>query len=248
MVEREESGLVRRIEERLQALGMTERAASVRAFGHGSAIKNLRTGGSASPRLDTISKLAVALETTPEWLAYGVGVPDAKDAAAAAGMPAIPVLGEVAAGMWREVDSAVDQPPSDPVPVPPDPRWPHSEQFALVVRGSSIDRIAQDGDILSCVTLRGAGRAPEDGELVVVERTRFGGQLRETTAKILRRAGERVELWPDSNDPQFQAPIVLDPAREQREGETVEVRGLVTWVHAPLERRRASRRAPGPRK
>lgn len=248
MIEGEGAGLLQRIEQRLAALGMTERAASVRAFGHGSAIKNLRTGGSASPRLDTISKLAGALETTPEWLAYGIGSPDAKDAFGAAGMPSVPVLGEVAAGTWREVDSAVDQPPSDPVPVPPDPRWPYAEQFALVVRGSSIDRIAQDGDILSCVSLRAIGREPEDGELVVVERTRFGGQMRETTAKILRRAGARVELWPESNDPKFQEPIVLDPDGDDREGETVEIRALVTWVHAPLERRRPSRRAPSVRK
>jgi phage repressor protein C with HTH and peptisase S24 domain len=67
--------LAHRIEERLGALGLTPRAASLRIRGNPDALRNIlraaRKGEVYNPRADTLSAVASALETTPEWLLTG---------------------------------------------------------------------------------------------------------------------------------------------------------------------------------
>lgn len=60
-----------RIKKRLDALGLTE-AAACREAGIGrDAIRDIRRRPHILPRIDTLAALAVPLETTPEWLAFG---------------------------------------------------------------------------------------------------------------------------------------------------------------------------------
>lgn len=150
--------------------------------------------------------------------------------------PPVHVLGEVAAGVWRDV-SAIDQAERDDSPFPTDTRYPAAAQFDLIVRGTSINRIARDGDHLRCVDVVMAGIEVAGGELVIVRRTRDDGQLVEITAKRIRKIGLFLELWPDSDDPQWQKPIHAstqnDPDRE-----TVEIAALVLYVYRPIPRGR----------
>ena len=229
----EAEGVLARIQERLNVVGISERAASIEAFGHGSAIRNIRLGATKDPSIFTMRKLAPILQTTPEYLAFGtIGDPSAPALKAFSVHPSLylPVTGEVAAGQWREHDTTIDHPVYDPVPVPVDPRWPKDAQFALITRGTSINRQARDGDYLACVDARATRYQPRDDELVIVERRRDGGGLIERTAKKYKRAGEVFELWPDSDDPRWQEPIIIDP-REPVEGVEVAVIAFVAWIH-----------------
>jgi len=149
----------------------------------------------------------------------------------------IRVLGEVNAGIWREVSHPERFEQSEQSPFPPDPNYPASAQFDLIVRGNSINRFARDGERLRCVRLIDAGMEADSDDLVIVERRRNDGQLIETTAKRMRRRGHVLELWPDSDDPAWQEPIRID-LRKQRDGEEATVIALVLYAYNPARRRR----------
>lgn len=121
---------------------------------------------------------------------------------------ALDVRGDVAGGVWMEIDPYADAGNFEKANVVYSPRWPKSAQYALRVRGTSINRQARDGDYLRCIDLGIAGIEPRDGDLVIVEQRRADG-LREVTAKVLRRNGAQTILEPDSDDPKWK-PIVLD--------------------------------------
>lgn len=142
----------------------------------------------------------------------------------------IRVVGDVAAGVWTEIEAV--QIADDDLPeshLPPDPRWPAQCQYDLVVKGTSLNRVARDGDYLRCVDIPTTGIAVRDGDLVVVRRLR-GGMV-ETTCKRAKRNGDTIEYWPDSTDPRWQEPISIesdDPST------TVDLIGLVLYAYAPL--------------
>jgi SOS-response transcriptional repressor LexA len=117
----------------------------------------------------------------------------------------IMVVGEVAAGVWIQVDDTDLQ--YDQSPFPADPRFPAEAQYDLVVRGTSINRFAQPGERLRCIDLAEAGIEARDGDLVIVQRTREQGSLVETTAKRMARKAGKTVLMPDSSDPRWQEPI-----------------------------------------
>ncbi|WP_339760770.1 helix-turn-helix domain-containing protein [uncultured Hoeflea sp.] len=57
-----------RIKQRLSALGMTMREASIKATGSAETIRAIVNGKSQNPRVDTLAKIAEVLGTSPEWL------------------------------------------------------------------------------------------------------------------------------------------------------------------------------------
>ena len=120
----------------------------------------------------------------------------------------LPVVGEVAAGIWLEADF-FDEPRFEPVAAVIDPAFPPDCQFGLIVRGPSIDRTAADGATLICVSTD-TGVEIKDGDLVIVERIRDQGSIVETTAKFIRRTSSGYELWPHSSDPRYQSPIKVE--------------------------------------
>jgi SOS-response transcriptional repressor LexA len=154
---------------------------------------------------DWIDKISAALSVQLSEI-FGDIVPAALDG--------LPVLGEVQAGVWRETEVA-DEPKHSPLPIGPDPRYSGKRQFALVVRGESMNRVVQDGAYIVCVSWADLGRAPRDNDLVVVERRREG--LVETTVKRIKLQDKKVWLMPDSDDPRWQTPIVFDGGLEHDE-------------------------------
>ncbi|WP_198580508.1 XRE family transcriptional regulator [Methylorubrum sp. DB1722] len=243
-----ERPFVHRIRERLDATGKSVRKAALDAGLSETALKDLLANEKQWPKLDTLQKLAASLETDPSWLAFG-GDEDIEAAkAATAAMPpaSLPVVGEVAAGRWLEADDHVDVPLYDPVPVQPDTRWPVEAQYGLVVRGTSLNRVAIDGDILACVDAVTARYRPREDDLIIVEMTRNAGLLRQMTAKRYMRQGTHVELWPDSDDERWQSPIIiplpedgLSSLIEDDDGRIeVRIKAMVTWIHRPVQKRR----------
>lgn len=65
--------MIERINQRLNELGLTPRAASLKGGGSSDMFRLVLSGRSANPRADTLRKMASALETTTEWLLKGDG-------------------------------------------------------------------------------------------------------------------------------------------------------------------------------
>lgn len=60
--------LADRIKQRLADLRISPTAASLKATGARDTLRSILNGSTVSPRVDTLKKIATALETTPEWL------------------------------------------------------------------------------------------------------------------------------------------------------------------------------------
>lgn len=136
----------------------------------------------------------------------------------------VPIIGIVRAGTWQDVEEG-DSGLYETVPAAPDA--PPDLQKAYTVEGTSLDKIAQTGDILICLDYIGSGVEVNDGDLVIVERSRFNGQMVERTAKRVRRTLTGFELWPESNDPQYQEPIRINGADESDE---IRIAAKVLWI------------------
>lgn len=74
--------LIDRLTERLAAMGLKPRTASLRAGLGADAIRSILRGKSQYPRTDTLAKLAPVLGTTVEYLSTGRGPADIADTAA----------------------------------------------------------------------------------------------------------------------------------------------------------------------
>ncbi len=189
------------------------------------AIRDLFRRPDQSPTLRTIEGLADAFHVEPCWLAFG-GAPRRAEKAAL-----VPVRGEVAAGLFRLVGRS-DEAEHAPSHVPPDSRFPAEAQFDLIARGSSINKLARDGDYLRCVRID-AAPAPAPGDLVIVEQINADGAV-EATAKLLRPRLGGVELWPTSDDPRWAQPLVI-PSEPAADDKTVRLIAKVLFIHRPMD-------------
>jgi transcriptional regulator with XRE-family HTH domain len=186
-------------------------------------------GGTTRPDQSRLPQIASYLGVSLEWLMKGAG-PMADDAGLSpAPVSALPLRGEVAAGRWLEVgDMGAFEFEPESVSASPTPGIPANFQFALVVRGSSLNRLAKDGDILVCVDVIKSGIRVDEGDLVVVERKKFQGALREVTAKRLRIRGAGYDLCPESDDPRYQEPIHINSG--DHDDEEISVVAKVLWI------------------
>lgn len=129
------SQILERVDERLEKLGMSPRAASVRANGTPDIIRNWKSKD-VLPRIDTIIQLARALDVTPEWLAFGAG----EEAATS-----VPLISWVSAGAFGQADAVDDVDDAERITVA-DLR--PGEWVALRVEGDSMDRISPPDSII----------------------------------------------------------------------------------------------------
>jgi phage repressor protein C with HTH and peptisase S24 domain len=178
--------------------------------------------GSRAYGADEAAIYARKFKVSSEWLLYGrsgtvTTVPISP-------LATIPVIGIVRAGLWQDADAG-DAGLYQVVPAAADA--PAEWQFALAVEGTSLNRIALPGDILICMDIVKARYEFADGDLVIVERSRFAGQMVERTAKRIKRVVEGFELWPESDDPAFQSPIRLNGVED---GAEVRIIAKVLWV------------------
>lgn len=114
----------------------------------------------------------------------------------------IKVVGEAAGGVWKEMKLSFEE---YDLAYAIDPMWPLEAVSALRISGSSINRQARDGDYVVCVDVWAFPRELRAGDWVAVRRMRH--DTAETTVKQLRGWPGAWELWPDSTDPEFQAPV-----------------------------------------
>ncbi len=180
-------------------------------------------GGKAEPTADNLRKLSVILDVGYDWLATG----RSEQPGVVLGLE---LHGEVAGGVWIELPENQDM-ELERVPVAPDSRYPVDAQYALRVRGNSVNKTARDGSIVVCVDIMAAGIEIRDKDLVVVERKR--GSIVETTIKRVKKGNGGLELWPESDDPAHQEKLTLGHRRGAAE---VSIKALVIWTVNPVER------------
>lgn len=187
--------------------------------------------GEVRPRHSTLMAIAAATNVSFHWLLNGgdVGTPDA----------GLRVVGEVAAGLWREGNADfTGRTLSGPtLPVATHPDYPAYAQRLYKVVGTSINRVADDGDYLHAVDILAADIKPEAGDLVIVRRLEHGKA--EYTAKTLAFAGGEWVLRPESYDPEWQQDI----RAEGNEDTEVTITDIVIAKYAPIARRRPITRA-----
>jgi len=143
----------------------------------------------------------------------------------------VPVVGEVAAGLWMEA-ALFETENAEESTISYDIRFPPHAQYIVRVRGESLNRIAANGDLLLCVDYLAAGIELKENDLVLVERSRDNGMTIERTAKRLVKLNGESELMPESDDPRFQDTILY------REGDfdhtEVTIKARIVMVFKPL--------------
>lgn len=150
--------------------------------------------GDVRPRHSTLTMIAKATGKPLRWVESGVD--DVQSG--------LWVVGEVAAGLWKEA-TAMLKPYS--LPVTPDPDYPADAQRVYRIVGNSVNKSAQNGDYIICLDILAANETPRNGDLVVVRRLEHGKA--EYTAKIYTRVNGTAHLRPHSDDPDFQDEIDL---------------------------------------
>lgn len=215
--------LGRRIKDSRLGAGITSKAELGRKMGVVRQTVTLWESGKAEPTSDNLRKLSVILDVGYDWLATG-------RSARPGVVLGLELHGEVAGGVWIEHPESQDM-EFERVPVAPDPNYPIESQYALRVRGNSVNKTARDGSIVICVDVIAAGIEIRDKDLVVVERRR--GSIVETTIKRVRKGNGGLELWPESDDPSHQEKLTLGP---RRGGVEVSIKALVIWTANPVVR------------
>ncbi|ACL59117.1 hypothetical protein Mnod_4241 [Methylobacterium nodulans ORS 2060] len=250
--------ILERIERRLEATGLSERAASEKA-GKPDAIRNLRRAlekdGRQGVSTATLNALAPVLGTTSVWLFAGAGPEEPAKApssgstsiSSAAGgeeivqatQPAVRVLygGFVEAGSYREISEFIDVPPED-IFLPPDSEYPRVQQVAFDVRGDSMNALTPRpilrGDRVVALDFEGLhGRvALHTGMVVIVQQSREGGHLVERSVKQLEVYEDRYEFHPRSTVSRYK-PIVVPHSMEADDGREVRI---LAWARSVLNK------------
>ncbi|WP_232629128.1 S24 family peptidase [Methylobacterium sp. Leaf118] len=247
--------ILARIERRLEAVGLTESAASKLA-GKPDAIRNLRRAlekdGRQGVSTATLNALAPVLGTTPVWLFAGagpetVGEPGEENHALADGpneigdavlvnarLARVIYAGVVEAGSFREV-ADFDDIEHEVIAYPADPDYPWVQQLQFEVRGDSMNALSprpiMNGDRLIALDFEGLnGRvALHTGLIVVVQQSKDGGLLVERSVKQLEVYEDRYEFHPRSHNKKLK-PIVTPHDMTAEDGKEVRILALVRSV------------------
>ena len=221
-----ENLLRKRVQERMTALGTNAFQVAKKAVLGDSYVRDILRGRTASPNAANLGKLADALETTPSYL-MGRDMGESTVRPVAAKVEGVRVLGRVAANSWQTVEDDVEQDEEAVERVPSVSGYPVEWQFGMIVEGNCLNKIAADGDRLVCLDLIKSQVDIAEDDLVIVERRKFGGLMRQLTAKRVKRTSQGFELWPESTDPAHQEPIVLKDIPDDVE---IRVWAKVLWI------------------
>lgn len=141
------------------------------------------------------------------------------------------LVGAVRAGSWREVDE-LDQRERPKIVLPADPDFPNAQVLVFEVEGDSMNDLSpvplRQGAHVVCLAYRDIERyyPPRDGMVVVIERRRGAGHLREWSVKQVELHEDRIEFHPRSTN-QEHKPIIIQMDAHADDGVEVEIIGLV---------------------
>ena len=144
----------------------------------------------------------------------------------------LPFAGETQAGVWRDVEIYSND-ADRAVAIRPDPRYPNARQYVWQVLGDSMDKAGiLDGMYavgVDYVDFAEHYRPVASGDIVVVERLRFGGQERERTIKRYWQEEAGIALMPESTNPHHK-PLFI-PNDGEIEGEEFKILAYVTGAY-----------------
>lgn len=152
-------------------------------------------------------------------------------------VPAL-VAGVASASMFREVGD-FDQSEPTMMFVPADPDFPGARVLLFDVAGDSMDDLRPrpiiDGDRLQCIAYEDiAHQVPlRNGMVVIAQRTKDSGHLREWSVKQLEVLDDTVIFHPRSTNPRHK-PIVVDRDAFNDGGTEVEIIAVVRNIVATL--------------
>lgn len=237
----EKSLLQIRIQERLDALGLTARKASEQAKLGKDFVREILNGSSQAPRKSNLEKLAQVLDCSVTFLTSGLeNIP--VNEMPTAPVSRIPIVGTVSAGVFTEMSGPepwLSEYEFAYVDGPRNSDYPDARCFAFRVSGDSMNdarKRVEDGDIVLCVDAIDAQLRVLDQKMYVVRRTRDAGQTYEWTVKRARVFPDRIELRPESTNPIHKPFIIPRMGRSPFDadvsdtGEEIIVVGLVYSV------------------
>lgn len=174
--------------------------------------------------------LAVApyIKVPPQSILFGdIGRKDIFENYVPALADSIDIVGEIEAGAWREPNSVLRRKSG----LSPNARFNADKQFALHVRGDSMDAAVPipilDGALVQCAAVSDEARIRN--RIVAVQRTR--GDLVETTLKrAIFKDGHLIELRPESRNPIHQIIRVNGDLADE-----VSILGLVTGIFNEID-------------
>lgn len=232
--------------EKLRALlaekGVSARELSLTFTTNDSAVKDILNGKSRNPRSDTLNGIAKGLDVPVSAFMKPTFAELTSVTGAAARLESgsddseLVVLHRAKAGTWVEAELDVDDYIRPPRPVNRDPRFPKAQQWLELVDGDSINRLINDGEYAIVVSAHDVNYSPRRGDLVVVERRRAGGHLRERSIKQIAFGPDEktVQLWPRSTNPKWNEPLTITDGADNLETLEVEIVGVVIGVYRDL--------------
>jgi len=233
-----DSPLIQRLKAALAAKDRDAAEVSRAASLSSSAIRNIFNGKSASPRTETLNKIANELGVSPSWLMTGIGEQwsDNDTIIVDEPSPGLELCGIVEAGAWRDIRLAENS-SGRLLPVAEDSRFKNASQFLLRVVGSSMNTSQPipilDGAIVRCINFSESGLSLKTGQIVVVQRCRNGGKEIETTLKRVICLEHSIELRPESTNPAHET-LVLDNLQGTDQIET-KIIAIVTMVQNEID-------------
>ena len=135
------------------------------------------------------------------------------------------VEGRAQAGAFLDISILDDDHDKEFIPAARDPRFPHAQQYALLIVGDSMNKMFDDGSYVTCVNWADAGLALKPGMCLHVERHQ--GHLVEVTVKRLSSPRDgRSYLEPCSTNASHKPIEIIE-----EESSDFIVKGLVigTW-------------------
>ncbi|MBA5778238.1 helix-turn-helix domain-containing protein [Stappia sp. F7233] len=192
-------------------------------------ISKLETGAQRM-NAEWMSRFSQALGIRPSDL---MRHPDKQDAAPLSPIPsakmiAVPIVGTVQAGIWREVEALwLDAEEQKVILSIEEPPYKPGDLVGYRVAGDSMNLLCQDGGIALCVDFAKSGLALRTGLIVVAEREEHGKV--ELTLKEVGSNGNGWELIPRSTNKHYKT-IILNG---DDEGVTVSVKAIVLRFITP---------------
>lgn len=143
----------------------------------------------------------------------------------------IPVMGEVAAGLWRDAPARHIEDAEEHIALDV-PGYERARLTALRVVGPSMDLVYPPGRYV--IVAHPAEAGLRVGDYVVVERQK--ADLVELTIKEFTDENGRVALWPRSSHPDFQTPIYLKGPDDDGDQAGVQIVGVVIADYGKRDR------------
>lgn len=193
-------------------------------------VRDILRGKTKDPGASKLLKLARALETSVEALLEGQAVHRPLEEIE------LPVSYRCSAGVWLETDEHSQvEPRREPAEyIPAYANWP---QWLEEIDGDSIDRLIPNGALIHVVDTQAMGYEPADGDIVVVQRSRLGGMLRERTVKQVEILKGKVLLWPRSHNPAHQKALDFSAGADNDDGVQVLIVGKVLQAYMRFTQR-----------